>query len=92
MVQKFQIQLYTKVIAESETKGKVTISKIDKVEKNGLPGAEFTLYQKDADGIEQVKEAKLTDKDGKVVFDELEPGDYVVKETKRAGGIQRTYT
>ena len=85
---KFQIQLYTKVIAESETKGKVTISKIDKVEKNGLPGAEFTLYQKDTQGNEQVKEAKLTDKDGKVVFDELEPGDYVVKETKEPEGYK----
>ncbi len=84
----FNIQLYTKVTAESQTKGKVTVSKVDKVERNGLSNAEFTLYQKDENGLEQIKTVKVTDENGLAVFDELEPGHYVVKETKEPEGYK----
>ncbi len=84
----FNIQLYTKVTAESQTKGKVTVSKVDKVERNGLSNAEFTLYQKDETGLEQIKTVKVTDENGLAVFDELESGHYVVKETKEPEGYK----
>lgn len=49
---------------------------------NALEGVEFTLYSIDGTKVE----SGITDKDGKVVFGELEFGTYILKETKTVDG------
>lgn len=62
-------------------KGSISIIKIDE-NSNPLSGAEFTLY--DADN--RIAATAVSDKDGKVTFDNLKDGRYFVKETKAPEG------
>lgn len=61
--------------------GKVTVKKVDE-DKKVLSGAEFTLY----DSKGKVVGKAVTGSDGTVSFEELEPGEYVLKETKAPEG------
>ena len=63
------------------------ITKIDAESKDVLEGAEFSLYLKgDSEALETAK----TDKDGKVKFEYIGEGDYVIKETKAPEGYKGT--
>ncbi|HBD63057.1 MAG TPA: hypothetical protein DC038_01345, partial [Clostridiales bacterium] len=61
--------------------GKVTVKKVDE-DKKVLSGAEFTLY----DSKGKVVGKAVTGSDGTVSFEELGPGEYVLKETKAPEG------
>lgn len=61
--------------------GKVTVKKVDE-DKKVLSGAEFTLY----DSKGKVVGKAVTGSDGTVSFEELEQGEYVLKETKAPEG------
>ena len=63
------------------------ITKIDSETKNALEGAEFSLYLK---GEKEPLEKAESDKNGKVHFESIEHGDYVVKETKAPEGYEGT--
>ncbi|MBP1039427.1 hypothetical protein I6N95_00265 [Vagococcus sp. BWB3-3] len=62
--------------------GSAELVKKDK-DGNPLEGAEFTLTLKDSVGEKTVV---TSDEDGKVVFENLAPGEYTVTETKAAEG------
>ncbi len=61
--------------------GRITINKVDE-NSNALEGAEFTLY----DENNRIVETAVSDRDGKVVFENLKDGRYFVKETKAPEG------
>ncbi|MDA1804096.1 SpaA isopeptide-forming pilin-related protein [Bacillus cereus group sp. BY32LC] len=64
----------------SLTKGSVELIKVDDVEKNTtLEGAVFKIVNKDG---HDVRTDLTTDKNGRLVVDELPPGDYEFIETK----------
>lgn len=69
--------------------GKLEIHKIDARSKEALEGAEFTLFDKAG---EIVLFSATTDQDGKIIFDNLRFGDYVLKETKVPEGYISNYT
>ncbi|MGX7072629.1 LPXTG cell wall anchor domain-containing protein [Helcococcus kunzii] len=66
--------------------GKFEIKKIDE-EGNILPGAEFSLYRI-IDDVEEdvIYRSDTTDEQGRIVFDELEKGQYRLRETKAPDG------
>lgn len=78
-----------KIINEKPGKGKVSITKLDE-NKKLLDGAEFQLLRlsNDDKSDENATPSTYTGtvKDGKLVFDELPIGNYVLKETKAAPG------
>ncbi|MDU5527264.1 MAG: SpaA isopeptide-forming pilin-related protein [Finegoldia magna] len=86
-----------KIINEKPGKGSVTINKKDGL-NNALKGANFTLtrlsskLQKDPtkpeEGNAGVSYSKDSDANGKVVFDELPIGNYLLEETKSPDGYQ----
>lgn len=61
--------------------GKIAIKKTDE-DKKVLSGAEFTLYDEDG----KVVDKAVTGSDGTVSFEDLETGNYVLKETKAPEG------
>jgi uncharacterized surface anchored protein len=70
--------------AENELKkGSLEIVKLDSVdEKLGLEGASFDLLTAEGDKVA----SGTTDKEGKLVFKDLVPGSYFIKETKAPFG------
>lgn len=66
-------------------KGSIEITKVD-ANKNEivLQGAEFKLYNKDNEELATAE----TDASGKILFEELDLGEYYVKETKAPMGYQ----
>lgn len=67
--------------------GEFTVSKVDKANNNALPGATFKLVRtKDAEGKVLTPpvtvEEKVSDDQGKILFENLEPGTYELTETK----------
>lgn len=78
-----------KIINEKPGKGKVDITKMDE-NKNLLDGAEFQLLRLSNDDKSDETSTPSTYtgtvKNGKLVFDELPIGNYVLKETKAAPG------
>ena len=67
--------------SETPVYGKIAIKKVDE-NKKVLQGAEFTLY--DSNG--KVVGKAVSGKDGIVSFENLEKGNYVIKETKAPDG------
>lgn len=66
--------------------GKFEIKKIDEA-GNILPGAEFSLYRIIDDVEEEdIYRSDTTDEQGRIVFDELEKGQYRLRETKAPDG------
>src|SRR5690625_408658 len=61
--------------------GDVEILNVDE-EENSLEGAEFKLFTED--GVEV--DTKTTNEDGKLVFENLEPGNYYIQETEAPTG------
>jgi len=61
--------------------GSIAIKKTDE-DKKVLSGAEFTLYDEDG----KVVDRGVTGSDGTLTFDDLEPGKYILKETKAPEG------
>jgi uncharacterized repeat protein (TIGR01451 family) len=74
-------ELYTYQVVNNRIKGSIVITKTD---MNGklLQGAEFTLY--DRDGKEVA--IAVSDKDGIAAFDDVDYGNYTIKETKAPKG------
>ena len=67
----------------------IDIFKYDQAEpKKGLEGAEFELYQKDAENnvLEDSKKTLTSGADGKILVDGLDAGTYYLKETKAPDG------
>lgn len=62
-------------------KGAVSIIKNDEA-GNPLADSEFTIYDKDGEPVKSEK----SDEDGLVIFTELTPGDYTLKETTATDG------
>ncbi|MGY5266527.1 SpaA isopeptide-forming pilin-related protein [Paraclostridium bifermentans] len=76
-------QVVTNTIKNGEIQGKLEITKVDaKDAKKFLPGTEFTVFDKDGKEVSKA----VTDKDGKVVFDNLVYGEYTYEETKAPEG------
>lgn len=67
-------------------KGSLTVIKIDQDTSEKLPGAEFELRK--SDGKTVVQGPKTTDSEGKLVFDDLELGKYLLYETKAPEGYR----
>ncbi|WP_323686914.1 SpaA isopeptide-forming pilin-related protein [Listeria welshimeri] len=65
--------------------GSVSLTKEDSVTKAGLSGAEFEVQN--ASGT-KVKDNLVTDADGKLIVNDLAPGDYQFVETKAPTGYQ----
>lgn len=63
------------------------ITKIDAESKDALKGAEFSLYLK---GDSEALEVAKTNEEGKVKFEYIGEGDYVIKETKAPEGYKGT--
>ncbi|KAB8138047.1 LPXTG cell wall anchor domain-containing protein [Gracilibacillus oryzae] len=63
--------------------GNLTVTKVDADDQSPLPGAEFTLYDKDG---EQVIYTETTEENGQVTFHNLLYGDYVLKESNAPSG------
>ncbi len=74
-------ELYTYQVVNNRIKGSIVITKTD---MNGklLQGAEFTLY--DRDGKEVA--IAVSDKDGIAAFDDVDYGNYTIKETNAPKG------
>lgn len=70
-----------------EAKGTITLTKTGKDSKR-LSGAEFDLYRvKDEGADEKVNEESLiTNEDGQIIVNDLEPGTYCFVETKAPAG------
>ncbi|WP_027634360.1 SpaA isopeptide-forming pilin-related protein [Clostridium hydrogeniformans] len=74
-------KVYSYDVENTRIKGKVQIKKTDNG-GNVLSGAEFTLY--DSNG--NVVEATISDNNGMVTFENVDYGNYTVKETKAPEG------
>lgn len=74
-------ELYTYEVVNNRIKGSIVITKTD---MNGklLQGSEFTLYDKDGKEVTTV----VSDKDGVVLFNDVDYGNYTIKETKAPKG------
>lgn len=73
------------VVKNNKINGSIEITKTDLNDsKNMLANAEFTIFDSNK---KEIKKA-LTDKDGKVVFNDLEYGNYYYKETKEPKGYK----
>ncbi|MBN8047758.1 collagen binding domain-containing protein [Paraclostridium bifermentans] len=76
-------QVVTNTIKNGEIQGKLEITKVDaKDAKKFLPGTEFTVFDKSGKEVSKA----VTDKDGKVVFDNLVYGEYTYQEIKAPEG------
>ena len=71
------VEPITPVEPDASAKGSILINKVDE-KSMALPGAEFTLYDENNSAIGTA----VSDKDGKVMFENLEDGKYFVRETK----------
>ncbi|WP_262121720.1 collagen binding domain-containing protein [Anaerococcus sp. Marseille-Q5996] len=73
-----------------EGQGAFEFEKIDEDTKEKLQGVEFTLTSDgqvyDGNKYFEYKASKLTDENGKIRFDKLLPGTYILKETKSLPG------
>ncbi|HDR6313627.1 TPA: LPXTG cell wall anchor domain-containing protein [Bacillus thuringiensis] len=79
-IEKSQTKHVFVTATNSLTKGSVELIKVDDVEKNTtLEGAVFKIVNKDG---HDVRTDLTTDKNGRLVVDELPPGDYEFIETK----------
>ena len=77
-----------------EGKGAFEFEKIDEDTKEKLQGVEFTLTSDgqvyDGNKYFDYMASKLTDENGKIRFDKLLPGTYILKETKPLAGYEAT--
>ena len=69
-------------ISNTKIRGSVRITKIDEKTEKTLNGSEFTLYDKDGKEIK----VSTTDVDGIVIFESIEYGEYIIKETRAPEG------
>ncbi len=74
-------EVYTYEVLNNRIKGSVVITKTD---MNGkvLQGAEFTVYDRDDKKVA----TSVSDNDGIVAFNDVDYGDYTIKETKAPKG------
>lgn len=77
------LELYSNVTVSQETTGAVKIKKVAEDGETPLEGAKFTLYN---DKNEVVKENLISDTNGEVEIEELEPGSYYLKEVESPDG------
>ena len=76
-------QVISKTVSDDKIIGKIEITKTDlKDDKKFLPGTEFTIFDKNGKEVSKA----VTDKDGKVIFDNLVYGEYTYQETKAPEG------
>ncbi|OSB12594.1 hypothetical protein B2H97_05740, partial [Paraclostridium bifermentans] len=76
-------QVISKTVSDDKIIGKIEITKVDsKDAKKFLPGTEFTIFDKNGKEVSKA----VTDKDGKVIFDNLGYGNYYYQETKAPEG------
>ncbi|WFA08017.1 LPXTG cell wall anchor domain-containing protein [Tissierella sp. Yu-01] len=66
-------------------KGSIRFRKLDESNK-GLKGAEFTIYKFDDSSFAYPIASAISDKDGNVIFENIEYGEYRIKETKAPKG------
>lgn len=77
------IEIYSHIDVESQSTGAVKIKKVAEDGETPLEGAKFTLYN---DKNEVVKENLISDTNGEVEIEELEPGSYYLKEVESPEG------
>ncbi|MBU5293033.1 LPXTG cell wall anchor domain-containing protein, partial [Anaerosalibacter bizertensis] len=70
-------------ISNKKIRGTIEFSKLGE-DKKPLAGAEFTLYSKDNDKLAIA--TAVSDSKGKVVFENIPYGNYIIKETKAPAG------
>ncbi|MDA1528336.1 SpaA isopeptide-forming pilin-related protein [Bacillus cereus group sp. TH260-2LC] len=78
-IEKGQAEPISVTAKNSLTKGAVELSKMDDIDGTALEGAVFKIVNKDG---HDVRTDLTTDKNGRLVVDELPPGDYEFIETK----------
>ncbi|WP_148550040.1 SpaA isopeptide-forming pilin-related protein [Paraclostridium bifermentans] len=82
-------QVISKTASDDKIIGKIEITKTDsKDAKKFLPGTEFTVFDKNGKEVSKA----VTDKEGKVVFDNLVYGEYTYQETKAPEGYVKDNT
>ncbi|WP_346938701.1 SpaA isopeptide-forming pilin-related protein [uncultured Clostridium sp.] len=74
-------ELYTYEVVNNRIKGSIIITKTD-MDGKVLQGAEFTLYDRDGKEVATV----VSDNDGIVAFNDVDYGNYTIKETKAPKG------
>ena len=79
------LKVYEVKYLNTKIRGSVKVVKVGE-ENNLLEGAEFTIYNKSDVDFKNPIETKTTDANGQAVFENLEYGDYVVRETKAPEG------
>lgn len=69
--------------------GNIIINKVDS-KGNALSGSEFKLYSSSDLSFENPIRTVLSDENGKVIFDHMDLGAYVIKETKATDGYYKS--
>lgn len=81
---------YSATVTNALNTGKVTFKKTDAQNRNGLPGARFELVPVTDGTGDQISDTKkytaTSDADGQVVFDDVPPGTYTLKEIEAPTG------
>ncbi|WP_027633997.1 SpaA isopeptide-forming pilin-related protein [Clostridium hydrogeniformans] len=78
------------VVSNKKIRGDIELIKVDP-SKNLLQGAEFKLYRKSDSNFESPLATSISDTKGLVKFNNIEYGEYIIKETKAPKGYQRLY-
>lgn len=77
-------------VNNEKIKADIKILKVDKDSEKPLEGVEFSLY--DANDLDNALRTLKTDKDGIIVFEDVEFGSYIVIETKTLNGYKVSET
>jgi LPXTG-motif cell wall-anchored protein/uncharacterized repeat protein (TIGR01451 family) len=72
-------------ISNTKIRGNIDFTKVDE-DKNPLQGAEFSLYKEADTNFENPVATSTSDENGKVNFENVEYGNYTIKETKAPEG------
>ena len=76
------------VISNKKIRGNIELRKVDG-SKNILQGAEFKLYKKSDSNFKNPVATSISDDKGLVKFNNIEYGEYIIRETKAPKGYQR---
>lgn len=81
---------YPNIKVKNEKKKRIIITKRDEATKNILVGAKFKLMSED--GKKQIRGEKAVNSQGKLIFDNVEAGKYILVETVAPPGYKKSDT